>query len=487
MKKISLLFLFVTFISTILFADYRITRGPEVGEIYYIGPTVTQPAAIYHSTDFGETATCMDSTLSTNINFMSITADLTSGVLYGYEMTDALYISYDYGQEGSWQFRDTAHWDIHSGRNEGEIFDSLVKHSIDYGTNFIYHSMNGFFGSRLTTEIDNQNECGYILVNQYGIPDTLWLLITYDNFNNINIQNVYNRDEYTLADLSRGTEYGELYNFAGIPKTIFYSNDYGLTWEFMNEFNYGLDYTDLVGGRQEGEVYILVTYTAFMHTIDHTYIFHSTDYGRTFTVYHPFAKGEEPLVANFSSSLTEGEAPFTVQFSNYSVGEILSYEWDFDNDGIMDSYELQPEFTYQDTGYYSVKLIIHDQDDTDEFLREDFIYVTNGNGADNYELEITNYELNNYPNPFNPTTTINYSLKENSKVSLKIYNIKGQKVKTLVNEVFPAGQHSVIWNGKDDLGEPVSSGIYFYKMCLHPDSSGKAGHFQKVRKMILLR
>ena len=224
-----------------------------------------------------------------------------------------------------------------------------------------------------------------------------------------------------------------------------------------------------------------------MHTIDHTYIFHSTDYGRTFTVYHPFAKGEEPLVANFSSSLTEGEAPFTVQFSNYSVGEILSYEWDFDNDGIMDSYELQPEFTYQDTGYYSVKLIIHDQDDTDEFLREDFIYVTNGNGADNYELEITNYELNNYPNPFNPTTTINYSLKENSKVSLKIYNIKGQKVKTLVNEVFPAGQHSVIWNGKDDLGEPVSSGIYFYKMCLHPDSSGKAGHFQKVRKMILLR
>lgn len=181
-KKISLIIVLLIFIYSLVSADHKITRGPEVGEIYYIGPTVTEPAAIYHSTDFGETATCMDSTLNTNINFFSITADLTPGVLYGTTTYEALYISYDYGQEGSWQFRDTAHWDIHSGRNEGEVYDSLVKHSIDYGINFISHSMNGFFGSRLTTEIDNQDECGYTLVNQYGIPDTLWLLITYDNF-----------------------------------------------------------------------------------------------------------------------------------------------------------------------------------------------------------------------------------------------------------------------------------------------------------------
>ena len=88
----------------------------------------------------------------------------------------------------------------------------------------------------------------------------------------------------------------------------------------------------------------------------------------------------------------------------------------------------------------------------------------------------------NYPNPFNPTTTINYSLKENSKVSLNIYNIKGQKVKQLVsNSAFQqsAGQHSVVWNGKNDNGKSVSSGIYFYKL--------RAGDFQKVKKMILLR
>ena len=462
MKKISLILVVLVVFSALVHADYRITRGPDIGEIYFIGPTVTQPAAIYHSTDFGETATCMDSTLNTNINFFSITADLTLGVLYGQTITEALYISYDYGQEGSWQLRDTAHWDIHSGRNEGEIYDSLVKHSIDYGINFISHSMNGFFGSRLTTEIDNQDECGYTLVNQYGISDTLWLLITYDNFENLEIQNVYNRDEFPLSDLSRGTENGELYNFADSPQKISYSNDYGLAWQYINEFNPGLDYTDLVGGRQTGKVYVLVTYVNLMHTIDHIYLFHSTDYGRTFTVNHSFSKGEEPLVANFSASLTEGIAPFTVQFSNYSVGEIITYEWDFDNDGTIDSYELEPEYTYQDTGYYSVKLIIHDQDGSDEFLREDFVHVTDGSGADNYVLEIANYELNNHPNPFNPSTTISFSVPQSSSlVNLEIYNIKGQKIRQYS---ISNNQSSIPWNGTDQNNQPVSSGIYLYKL-----------------------
>ena len=91
-----------------------------------------------------------------------------------------------------------------------------------------------------------------------------------------------------------------------------------------------------------------------------------------------------------------------------------------------------------------------------------------------------NTKLNqNYPNPFNPTTTINYSLKENSKVSLDIYNIKGQKVKQLISGQLSAGQHSVVWNGKDDNGKSVSSGIYFYKM--------KTGNYNETRKMLLLK
>lgn len=85
----------------------------------------------------------------------------------------------------------------------------------------------------------------------------------------------------------------------------------------------------------------------------------------------------------------------------------------------------------------------------------------------------------NYPNPFNPETTINYSIKKDLNVLIEIYNIKGQKVKTLVDEFRKAGYHSVIWNGKDSGGKPVSSGLYFYRM--------KTDKYQKIRKMLLLK
>ena len=95
-------------------------------------------------------------------------------------------------------------------------------------------------------------------------------------------------------------------------------------------------------------------------------------------------------------------------------------------------------------------------------------------------------DMTNYPNPFNPSgagrspeTTIYYQLPENSEVTLSIYNLKGQKVRTLVNEVLPTGNHSVIWNGRDSNGNRVGSGIYLYKL--------KAGERSKVKKMILLR
>ncbi|MCK4696660.1 MAG: T9SS type A sorting domain-containing protein, partial [Candidatus Cloacimonetes bacterium] len=65
-------------------------------------------------------------------------------------------------------------------------------------------------------------------------------------------------------------------------------------------------------------------------------------------------------------------------------------------------------------------------------------------------------------------------------VTLEIYNIKGQKVKTLVNEILPAGEHSVIWDGRDSNSNRVSSGIYFYKLSI-------GGKTKAVRKMMLLK
>jgi len=85
----------------------------------------------------------------------------------------------------------------------------------------------------------------------------------------------------------------------------------------------------------------------------------------------------------------------------------------------------------------------------------------------------------NYPNPFNPVTNISFNLPEQENVSLKIYNIKGELVRTLVDEVFPAGEHTVQWEGQNNNHRKVSSGIYFYRI--------QAGRHSDVRKAVLLK
>ncbi|MCD4650241.1 MAG: T9SS type A sorting domain-containing protein [Candidatus Cloacimonetes bacterium] len=85
------------------------------------------------------------------------------------------------------------------------------------------------------------------------------------------------------------------------------------------------------------------------------------------------------------------------------------------------------------------------------------------------------YYLTNYPNPFNPVTTFSYNLAEPSKVSLKIYNVKGQLVKSLVNKSQKAGTFEVLWNGTDSNGKAVGSGVYLYKLVTNKQiQTGKA-------------
>ena len=85
----------------------------------------------------------------------------------------------------------------------------------------------------------------------------------------------------------------------------------------------------------------------------------------------------------------------------------------------------------------------------------------------------------NYPNPFNPETTIKFDLAESGQVELRIYNIVGQVVRTLVDENQAAGRYSIRWDGRDDRGLTVSSGIYFYSL--------RADKFRAVKKLMLLK
>jgi hypothetical protein len=85
----------------------------------------------------------------------------------------------------------------------------------------------------------------------------------------------------------------------------------------------------------------------------------------------------------------------------------------------------------------------------------------------------------NYPNPFNPTTQIKFAISEAAEVNLDIYNIRGEKVRTLVNGYREAAFYTEIWDGTDDNLRNVSSGVYFYKM--------KAGRYTSTKKMILMK
>lgn len=91
--------------------------------------------------------------------------------------------------------------------------------------------------------------------------------------------------------------------------------------------------------------------------------------------------------------------------------------------------------------------------------------------------------LQNYPNPFNTATAINFIIpsinREGVKIILKIYNVRGQVIRYLLDERMEPGSHSVVWDGKDNLGQPVASGIYFYEL--------RTGEVRKARKMIVIR
>ncbi|MCB0292142.1 MAG: T9SS type A sorting domain-containing protein, partial [Calditrichaeota bacterium] len=85
----------------------------------------------------------------------------------------------------------------------------------------------------------------------------------------------------------------------------------------------------------------------------------------------------------------------------------------------------------------------------------------------------------NYPNPFNPSTTIAYQLPQSVPVTLTVYNLLGQRVRRLVQGVLPPGYYQAVWNGRNDAGVAVGSGIYIYRF--------EAGDYRQVRKMILLK
>ena len=95
-------------------------------------------------------------------------------------------------------------------------------------------------------------------------------------------------------------------------------------------------------------------------------------------------------------------------------------------------------------------------------------------------LDFTEIKLFNYPNPFKSSTTISLYNNQSGNVKLEIYNIKGQKVNTLIDSYMSPGKNEVYWNGTDENRKEVSNGVYFYKLNVNDETKA-------VRKMLILR
>ncbi|MDP8211307.1 MAG: T9SS type A sorting domain-containing protein [Candidatus Stygibacter australis] len=118
--------------------------------------------------------------------------------------------------------------------------------------------------------------------------------------------------------------------------------------------------------------------------------------------------------------------------------------------------------------------LVYDQE-TGEYISGSLITGMQGihyevSFKDNYENVVPpEYDLNCYPNPFNPELTISFNLEETQEVKLNIYNVRGQKVKTLVSELFRPDDYNVVWMGDDNFGNKVSSGVYYIRLQVGDD------------------
>lgn len=121
-----------------------------------------------------------------------------------------------------------------------------------------------------------------------------------------------------------------------------------------------------------------------------------------------------------------------------------------------------------------------DSESLDEPIDVYFSYESQSSDSEENSISLPELHLNNYPNPFNPQTTISFSNNESQQAKIIIYNLKGKKIKTFkLNNLKRNGNHNVIWKGIDDNGNEVTSGIYLYKLI--------TDKVTQIRKMILLK
>lgn len=187
---------------------------------------------------------------------------------------------------------------------------------------------------------------------------------------------------------------------------------------------------------------------------------------------------------NFYFTATEYWASFVndqnvglTLFSEDSVDYWVAARFDFTTEPsyltTVPQFAIIPGTVKEATEYY----IAGDYHDARAYIYDLFTSVDSSIVENNLPQSVELQQ--NYPNPFNPQTIIKYTLPKNCQVKIAIYNILGQKVRTLIDQYQTKGQRRVYWDGKDDQGSELTSGIYFYRL--------QTSEFSQTKKMVLLR
>ena len=200
------------------------------------------------------------------------------------------------------------------------------------------------------------------------------------------------------------------------------------------------------------------------------------------------------LISNTFNDIDVGlrSKPFVTDFNNDGLLDLFIGE----ESGNINYYEQESQYSYDftlvtnhflqiDIGYCSAPFFYDLNGDNLEDLIVGsvdgglYLYAQNPVSVEEELIKPQTVVLyQNFPNPFNPNTTFHFSIPVESKVELSIYNIKGQKVKTLINDIFVKGNHSIDWNGDNEFGNSVSSGLYLSELKVN-------GKTEAVKKCLL--
>ena len=183
---------------------------------------------------------------------------------------------------------------------------------------------------------------------------------------------------------------------------------------------------------------------------------------------------EPAPIAHFGADSTYGIRPLTVQFSDSSTGLISNWLWDFGDDST--SNEQNPKHTYLTSDIFTVSLTVTGPGGSNTKTRENYIIVSEPTDVSNLNNSIP-LEYNifpNYPNPFNPSTYIRFSIPKASNVKITIYNINGRLIETIYNNKTQPGYYNIYWEASN-----YSTGTYFIKF--------NSDTYQKIIKCLLLK